>query len=620
MRHFLLFFLVMLFLSSMLYAQKDTVDVQGYYEAGVYGTLNDAIQTARDNGTISNTVFKLTPFDVYVLSRGIFLKYGENLEIVAPKPLRAGEGTPEEVQYSAPPQIVWTQEDIDRQYIIQTYGDIVLKNIWVRYDDFSSSTASGSQRTCSIAFEDSLELGDKDRGYFEGCIFDYAGDGAEGSGVISVKADHFVGTFKNCYFRNLADPHFSYYSRAVSFPYESTGFHNDSLLFENCSFSNLGRIVMQEGNEYSDNVHINHCTLINSIEWVYQTGRHAGQGWLRNASITNSIFVNPFLLGYRALDVCDSLQTWDDFLNGLCDPPGNGGLVKDIQLVEDFGFEVDFTNADRELFIGNIVYTIQDWMLAWYTDCPWCEETHKARRDKELRHWSPMLAEDDLAVIDSVDGDGNKVFPKMNVDWETVYREADPEFIVAPTNQDTLKKFIEGRWGTGLDIDWSYAKNATIGQLWPLPENMAYNNTDYQTAAMGGFPLGDLNWWPDQLPAWEEQRDAEWQKINDWLKGGSSSIKEIPVAALPKDYVLKQNYPNPFNPTTHIEYSLPVAGHVSLKVYNTLGQLVATLQDGYQKAGKYLATFNAKNLASGVYVYKLQAKDVSINKEMVLVK
>jgi hypothetical protein len=149
---------------------------------------------------------------------------------------------------------------------------------------------------------------------------------------------------------------------------------------------------------------------------------------------------------------------------------------------------------------------------------------------------------------------------------------------------------------------------------------MAYNNTDYQTAAMGGFPLGDLNWWPDKLPAWEEQRDAEWKTISDLLEGGSSSIKEIPVAALPKDYVLQQNYPNPFNPTTHIEYSLPVAGHVSLKVYNTLGQLVATLQDGYQKAGKYLATFNAKNLASGVYVYKLQAKDVSINKEMVLVK
>lgn len=618
MRHFLLFFLVMVFLSSMLYAQKDTVNVQGYYESGAYGTLNDAVETARTNGTINNTVFKLTPFDVYVLSRSIFLDSGENLEIVAPKPLREGEGTLEEVQESAPPQIVWTEEDIDRVYIIQTYGDVVLKNIWVRFDDFSSSVISGSQRQCSIVFEDVLEEGDKEKGYFEGCIFDYSRIGAESGGSVTVKADHFVGVFKNCYFRNLTDWHFQYYNRAVSFPFESTGFHYDSLLFENCTFSNLSRIVMQEGNEFGDNIHINHCTLINSIEWVYQTGRFSGQGWLRNASITNSIFVNPYLFGYRAVDVCDSLQTWDDFLNGLCAPPGQGGLIKDIQPVDSFGFEVDFTDYDRKLFIGNNVYMIQDWMLAWYSDCPWCKEQHRQRLDMELYHPAPMLAENDLAVIDSMDEQGNKLFNKMNVDWSTMY-DADPDFIVPPTNEDTLKLFLEGKWGTGLDIDWAYEKKATFAQTWPLPENMAYNNTDYQTAAMGGFPLGDLNWWPDQLPAWEEQRDVEWKTINDLLEG-TTSIKEIPVAALPKDYVLQQNYPNPFNPMTHIEYSIPVAGHVSIKVYNTLGQLVAVLQDGYQKAGKYLATLNAKNLASGVYVYKLQAEGVSISKEMVLVK
>jgi len=327
MKRLLLFLAVIICVSSTLYAQKDTVEVPGFYESGGvapdnYGTLNAAVQTARGNGTINNTVFKLTPYDIYILSSTIFLSFGENLEIVAPKPLRAGEGTPEEVQQSAPPQIVWTEEAIDRFYLIQTYGDVVMKNIWIRYDDISSTPAAGSQRGCSITFEDSAEVqgDDKEMGYFEGCIFDYSRIGAEGSGAISVKADHFTGIFKNCYFRNISDFHYQYYGRAVSFPFDQTGYHYDSLLFENCTFSNLGRIVMQEAQSYGDNVHLNHCTLINSVEWVYQTGRFANEGWLRNTSITNSIFVNPWMFGYRALDVCEDNQDYDDFLAGLCDP------------------------------------------------------------------------------------------------------------------------------------------------------------------------------------------------------------------------------------------------------------------------------------------------------------
>ena len=73
MKHNLLFILIVFFLSSMVYAQKDTVDVPGYYSTTTYGTLNEAVDAARENGTISNTVFKLEPYEVYVLSRSIFL-------------------------------------------------------------------------------------------------------------------------------------------------------------------------------------------------------------------------------------------------------------------------------------------------------------------------------------------------------------------------------------------------------------------------------------------------------------------------------------------------------------------------------------------------------------------
>ena len=508
----------------------------------------------------------------------------------------------------------------DRSYIIQSYGDITLKNVWVRYAD-----VLGNQISCSITFEDTVAAGearDIDRGTFDGVIFDFCPIGSEAGGAITVKADRFVGKFTNCYFRNLSDNHFQYYGRAVSFPYQSVHFHYDSLLFENCSFSNISRIVMQEGNEFGDNVLINHCTLINSIEWVFQSA-----GWLRNTAITNSLFINPYLMGYAPVTVCpdsmdgerlDSREIMDLFNGGECDAPG-GGFINGITEVDSFGFTeyVDFTDYDRALFVSNVVYMYQDWMLDWFVNCPAAKDLKKNLLDAEIRRPSPMFSDPELDFIDSTDSEGNKVFPNMKVNWATIYTD-DPDFIVPPTNEDTLKLFIEGKWYTGLDIQWAYNPNSGYAQQWPLPENMAYNNTDYQTAAMGGFPLGDLNWYPNQLPAWEAQRDAEWARINDSL--GVTSIKEIKGSAVARDYVLKQNYPNPFNPTTNIEYSLPVAGQVSLKVYNTLGQLVSVLQDGHQRAGNYKAVFNAKNLASGIYIYKLQADGVSISKKFALIK
>ncbi|MFQ3597325.1 MAG: T9SS type A sorting domain-containing protein [Chloroherpetonaceae bacterium] len=78
-------------------------------------------------------------------------------------------------------------------------------------------------------------------------------------------------------------------------------------------------------------------------------------------------------------------------------------------------------------------------------------------------------------------------------------------------------------------------------------------------------------------------------------------------AGLPKTFVLEQNYPNPFNPTTIINYQLPTASTVSLKVYDVLGKEVATLVNGRQAAGSYNFNFNASTLASGVYFYRLQA-------------
>lgn len=88
----------------------------------------------------------------------------------------------------------------------------------------------------------------------------------------------------------------------------------------------------------------------------------------------------------------------------------------------------------------------------------------------------------------------------------------------------------------------------------------------------------------------------------------------------PKEFKLYQNYPNPFNPVTYITYDLPVDSRVQLIVYNSLGEKVTTLVNDYQKAGVYLKAFDASNLSSGVYFYRLITNHYVAEKKMILIK
>jgi hypothetical protein len=92
------------------------------------------------------------------------------------------------------------------------------------------------------------------------------------------------------------------------------------------------------------------------------------------------------------------------------------------------------------------------------------------------------------------------------------------------------------------------------------------------------------------------------------------------VIGNPSGFVLSQNFPNPFNPSTNIRYELPMAGNVTLKVYDMNGKEALTLADGFREAGYYTVQFNGNNLSSGVYYYRLQAGNFVDMKKMLLVK
>jgi hypothetical protein len=107
--------------------------------------------------------------------------------------------------------------------------------------------------------------------------------------------------------------------------------------------------------------------------------------------------------------------------------------------------------------------------------------------------------------------------------------------------------------------------------------------------------------------------------VQKWFVPGLTRVEDK-ANHNPENYELYQNYPNPFNPTTTIRFTIPHSLHVTLKVYDILGKEIATLVDEEKNPGSYEAKFDASNLPSGVYFYRIRAGEFNQTKKMVLMK
>jgi hypothetical protein len=152
---------------------------------------------------------------------------------------------------------------------------------------------------------------------------------------------------------------------------------------------------------------------------------------------------------------------------------------------------------------------------------------------------------------------------------------------------------VPGSWAAGL---YSYLGYVNTTFTYPAVDSSSFTFT--KSAVTDGGPL-----------------------VTNAFCTGELFDGEAPVAALtPQNYVLAQNFPNPFNPTTQINFALPEAGRVSLKVFNAAGQLVTTLADGQFEAGWHAVTWDASNLSTGLYLYRLETGDRTITMKAILVK
>ena len=164
--------------------------------------------------------------------------------------------------------------------------------------------------------------------------------------------------------------------------------------------------------------------------------------------------------------------------------------------------------------------------------------------------------------------------------------------------------------GAGGSANVYFAGGAVDGKTYYM--NDVYNDSSSAISFTGGSLIFSAT-----LPAYGS---AVYILSDSLMKLSVPTAVRSVEGKVPDHFILEQNYPNPFNPVTIISYQLPKTSRLTLKVYDVLGRVVATLAEGNQNAGTHEVAFDGSRLSSGVYFYRLQAGAFSDVKKLMLVK
>jgi len=184
---------------------------------------------------------------------------------------------------------------------------------------------------------------------------------------------------------------------------------------------------------------------------------------------------------------------------------------------------------------------------------------------------------------------------------------------------------ITGGNGTGTGVDIA----ASNGTLLNSDTKLQVMNSELTHLAKGSYTSGSMTYsFKYTAPAvigTQTLYATGVSKKNQWNFAGNFSVQVVnPTSVEPeiaaKDFILEQNYPNPFNPVTKISFYIANDSYVTLEVFNNLGEKVTDLINSNLSVGYHSVDFNAINLASGIYFYKLASENFSSLKKMVLMK
>jgi photosystem II stability/assembly factor-like uncharacterized protein len=242
----------------------------------------------------------------------------------------------------------------------------------------------------------------------------------------------------------------------------------------------------------------------------------------------------------------------------------------------------------------------------------------------------------------------NWVFKTTNsgANWNAIYKDSiQPPKLLGCYFLNSNKGFIWTRNAklavtTNSGVNWNFINTPIYYQvncMYFFDENTGYAGFTFSSGDAQGLKRttdGGQTWttmtnsvlngvskfcFVNNLTGWAAGYSENGVRLMKTVTGGLTSVNPI-GNIVPDKFSLSQNYPNPFNPNTVVSYQLPVAGNVSLIVYNVLGNEVQTLVNEKQSAGSYSVDFNAASLPSGIYFYKLVTEKFTETKKMILVK
>lgn len=366
----------------------------------------------------------------------------------------------------------------------------------------------------------------------------------------------------------------------------------ENVTIENNTVVNSGRLLTNSGPFFNATIHELHNTYLNSTK--------AGHEQRANEMIqANNIYYNYDFLGRRlGNNEYDSRWTTWNYYADVAD-----SLDK------------------NSLYLGQNLFFREPSLLDWF------ETTSDTL--------FPGLLWEGYAEVDSI------VTFDDDYTIGTNYAEFDPEFTTHPGNTSEIIGYLNAFWTAGDWVDWRIPSpvgfdettGAPVLSAWPPAFDLSYGNSFLQTAGSDGLPVGDLNWFPEAKEAYYADRDMhianlralKTSDVGVYVPGSPTPlITPTNVAsedeAVPGSFRLEQNFPNPFNPTTSIAYTVQSAGHITLEVFDLLGRSVSVLVDGVVAAGDYTTQFDAAQLPSGMYLYRLTSGNQATTRKMMLLK
>jgi hypothetical protein len=545
--------LILFTLPAQSYSQApDTVDVPNVIDNSMMGAINKFILGDTTENGERNNINR-----VYRLSRGLIYFFDSEMEVHFPLTLIADDDDPNNPTF--PPVLARgiLQDNSSPNGLIWAYDDATFKNLY-----FTGVRPDEDRLNWSRAIR---MYGDEHRYIFENCVF-------EDWAYVSIRqyGRNPKIYIRDCHFKNAIHPTQFFGGQGFA----SEVLPTDTVIMTNNTFFNNGSYLFCPNREIVNYSLIEHNTIFTTHVNVFYAP------YVHNSYYKNNIFYGIGAMG----------QTDEEIQMGWFDWKGEISAIFSIDTIpSDIASREGISEADRVVEFKNNAYYWPQQMKDFWTNqnlspMQWINNRTQAMLDDDASY-PGLLAEGNV--------------------------EADPGF-----NADVMAQVGELmgyctrlREGTQTDQSHYYfgeGNSLLFPPAWPLPENLAYSNTDLLTAGTDGLPLGDLNWYPD--------------KKEEWLTG----IKEG-TRGVPSDFELFQNYPNPFNPETTIKFNLKKSSRVTLTIYNSLGQKIRTLVNRRMSAGVHEITWNTLDnsglsMASGVYFFRLSTGSSSQTKKMMFVK